>query len=78
MNYVFNDQQLVRQYDPSDMSLPELGNMEVRCPAGSYIYNSQQRNWFYMGASAAGGSYSRHIDEHTVPNWAKALLLLIT
>lgn len=78
MNYVFLNHQLVNEYDPSDMSLMDLGNMATRCPLGAYIYNSYQRNWYAMSSSAAGGNYSRHIPEHTVPNWAKALLLLIT
>lgn len=78
MNYVFHNQQLVREYDPSNMSLMGLGDMAQRCPSGAYIYNSQQRNWFVMSDMLTDRSYSKHIPEHTVPNWAKALLLLIT
>ncbi len=77
MNYVFLNHELVHQYDPSFLTAFALGKATDRCPAGSYVYNSDQRSWYAMRDSA-GGSGGIYIKDAEVPTWAKALLLLIT
>ncbi len=69
MNYVFLDDQLVAQYGPLDKHIYHLN---------SYIYDSVRKDWFWVyDAPGKGAVYSRAPND-TVPNWAKALLLLIT
>jgi hypothetical protein len=74
MNYVFMNGQFHHEYDPSTF----MPWQRPKLPKQTYVYNGEQRRWFYVRSNRSKDQQGKCIPETEVPDHMRAWILILT